>query len=86
MVLEVLASNGKKSPIIFVPDSKKVSDKSYQAVLRQHVITWLSATYPGGNYVFQQDSTPAHTPFPVSNCWPLPWLHTVEDGLAAVFA
>jgi hypothetical protein len=25
------------------------------------VIPWLSATYPEGNYVFQQDGAPAHT-------------------------
>ncbi len=61
MVLGVIASNGKKCPIIFVPDGKKITANSYQALLRQHVIPWLSATYPEGNYVFQQDSAPVHT-------------------------
>jgi hypothetical protein len=48
-----LASNGKKCPIIYLPDGEKVTVKSYQAVLCQQVKPWLSATYPEGNYVFQ---------------------------------
>jgi hypothetical protein len=61
MVLGIVASDGKKCPIIFVPDGEKVTADSYQALLRRHVIPWLSATYPEGNYVFQQDGSPAHT-------------------------
>jgi hypothetical protein len=29
--------------------------------LRKHVVPWIKQTYPDGNYVFQQDSAPAHT-------------------------
>ncbi len=61
MVLGVVASNGKKCPIIFVPDGHKVTADSYQALLHRHVMPWLSAKYPEGNYVFQQDGAPAHT-------------------------
>jgi hypothetical protein len=61
MVLGIVASDGKKCPIIFVPNGEKVTADSYQALLRRHVIPWLSATYPEGNYVFQQDGAPAHT-------------------------
>jgi hypothetical protein len=49
MVLSIIASDGKKCPIIFVPDGEKVTADSYQALLRRHVIPWLSATYPEGN-------------------------------------
>jgi hypothetical protein len=61
MVLGVEASDGKKCLIIFIPDGEKVTANSYQALLRRHVMPWLSATYPEGNYVFQQDGAPAHT-------------------------
>jgi hypothetical protein len=63
MVLGVVASNGKKCLIIFVPDGKKVTANSYQALLRRHIIPWLSATDPEGNYVFQQDGACAHCQF-----------------------
>ncbi len=61
MVLGVMASDGKKCPIIFVPDGEKVTADTYQALLRRCVIPWLSALYPEGNYVFQQDGAPAQT-------------------------
>jgi hypothetical protein len=34
MVLGIVASDGKKCPIIFVPDGEKVTADSYQALLR----------------------------------------------------
>jgi hypothetical protein len=61
MVLGVVASDSKKCPIIFVPDGKKVSADSYQALLHRNMMPWLSDTYPQGNYVFQQDGVPEHT-------------------------
>ncbi len=61
MVLNVVASNGKKCLIIFVLDGEKVTADTYQTLLCRHVIPWLSARYPEGNYVFQQDGSPAHT-------------------------
>ncbi len=61
MVLGIVARDGKKCPIIFVPDGEKVTADSYQVLLHRHVIPWLSATYSEGSYVFQQDGAPAHT-------------------------
>jgi hypothetical protein len=61
MVLSVVASDGKKCLIIFVPDGEKITADTYQVLLRRHVIPWLSARYPEGNYVFQQDGAPVHT-------------------------
>ncbi len=52
MVLGVVASDGRKCPIIFIPDDEKVTANSCQALLRWHVMPWLSAKYPEGNYVF----------------------------------
>ncbi len=55
MILGVVARGGNKCPIIFVLDSEKVTADSYQALLRRHVIPWLSAMYPEGY------GAPAHT-------------------------
>ncbi len=60
-VLGLVASDGKKCPIMFLLDGEKVTADSYQALLRRHDIPWLSATYPEGNYVFKQDG--AHCQF-----------------------
>ncbi len=61
MVLGVVDGDGKKCPIIFIPDGEKITADSYQTLLRWHVMPWLSATYREGNYAFQQDGAPAHT-------------------------
>jgi AraC-like DNA-binding protein len=61
MVLRVVSSDGKKCPIIFVPNGKKITFVSYQTLLCKHMMPWLSATYPEGNYVFQRDGAPTHT-------------------------
>jgi hypothetical protein len=58
MVFGVVGSNGKKCPIIFVPNGKKITADSYQALLRWHVMPCLSTMYLEGNYMFQQDSAP----------------------------
>jgi hypothetical protein len=52
MVLGVMASNGKKCLIIFVPEGEKVTAKSYQPFLCLHLMLWLSATDPEGTNVF----------------------------------
>jgi hypothetical protein len=61
MVLGVMASDVKQCPIIFISDSEKVTADSYLAMLHWHLMPWLSAMYPEGNYVFQQDDAPAYT-------------------------
>jgi DDE superfamily endonuclease/Transposase len=60
MVLGVMASDGQKCPPVFVAAGERINAVIYQDLLRQHVVPWLKTTYPEGNYVFQQDSAPAH--------------------------
>jgi hypothetical protein len=51
----LVASDSRKCLIIFVPDSKWVTVESYQVLVCQHVMPWLSGKYPVCNYVFQQE-------------------------------
>ena len=60
MVLGIVASDGNKCPPIFIKEGLKVTASVYIGLLRDHVLPWLKATYPEGNYVFQQDSAPGH--------------------------
>jgi hypothetical protein len=46
MVLGVVASDGKKCLIIIVPDGENITPNSYQALLHQYFMLWLSAMYP----------------------------------------
>jgi hypothetical protein len=61
MVLGVIGSDGQKCPIVFVSASERINADVYQDLLRKHVVPWIQRTYPDGDYVFQQDSAPAHT-------------------------
>ncbi len=61
LVIRVVASNGKKCPIVFMPDGHKVTADPCQVLLFQHVMPWLSSTYPEENYMFQQEGAPIHT-------------------------
>lgn len=61
MVLGVIASDGQKCPPIFIDAGVRINAAMYQELLRSHVLPWLQARYPEGNYVFQQDGAPAHT-------------------------
>lgn len=54
-------SDGKKCPIIFIPQGLKVNTAVYLDLLNEKVKPWLEKTYPDGNYVWQQDGAPAHT-------------------------
>ena len=60
MLLGIVASNGKKAPPIFIPDGEKVNSEVYINILATKLLPWLRKTFPAGNYVFQQDSAPAH--------------------------
>lgn len=60
MVLGVLGSDGKKMPPYFFKPNEKVNTEVYYKVLRYHVLPWLKANYPKGNYVWTQDGAPAH--------------------------
>jgi hypothetical protein len=61
MVLGVIGSDGQKCPIVFVSAGERVNTDVYQDLLQKHVVPWIKRTYSDGNYVFQQDSAPAHT-------------------------
>lgn len=61
MVLGLVASDGQKCPLIFVPDGGRVDSALYQRMLQEQVLPWLEKSFPNGNYVFQQDGAPAHT-------------------------
>lgn len=61
MVLGFVSSDGSKGPIVFVPAGMRLSAATYQQLLQAHVVPWLAANYPAGNYVWQQDGAPAHT-------------------------
>jgi transposase len=61
MVLGVLASDGKRMPPYFFGANEKVDTDVYYRVMRYHVLPWIKANYPDGNYVWQQDGAPAHT-------------------------
>jgi len=60
MVLGVVGSDGQKCPIIFIDANEKINRQVYEGLLDTHVIPWAKATYPEGNFVFQQDGAPAH--------------------------
>ena len=71
MVLGILASDGQRMPPMFFGQNKKCNANVYYKILWYKVLPWLRSTYPGGNYVFQQDGAPAHTATKVQN-----FLHT----------
>ena len=60
MVLGVVGSDGKKMPPYFFKEGLKINTKVYKWVMVHVVKPWLDETYPDGNYVWQQDSAPAH--------------------------
>jgi hypothetical protein len=60
MVLGIVASDGRKAPPIFIPDGQKVNTEMYISILKAKLLPWLRKNYPEGNYVYQQDSAPAH--------------------------
>ena len=62
MVLGVIGSGGQKCPVIFVDANEKINRAVYERLLGTIVIPWIKATYPDGNFVFQQDGAPAHNP------------------------
>ncbi len=66
MVLGLICSDGRMPPIFFKKD-EKCNTVVYHKILRYKVLPWLRATYPSGNYVFQQDGAPAHKSNKVQN-------------------
>lgn len=59
MFLGLVTSDGRKAPPIFLDG--KVNADVYISALRDVAVPWMQAEFPDGNFVFQQDSAPAHT-------------------------
>ena len=47
-------------PPYWFPKGLKINSKMYLEVMEDVVKPWIEANYPEGNYVWQQDSSPAH--------------------------
>lgn len=61
MVWAAVTSDGKKSPLIFVPEGVKISGTVYLDMLEKNMLPWLKKCYGNKSYIFQQDGAPAHT-------------------------
>jgi len=60
MALGIIASNGKKMPVHFFPQGMRVGAAEYLDVLQTKIKPWIESEFAGVDYVFQQDSAPAH--------------------------
>lgn len=60
MVWAAVASDGTKSPLVFIKEGVKVNSQVYLKMLEEHLLPWLTASFPDG-YVFTQDGAPSHT-------------------------
>uniref|UniRef100_A0A914D452 Transposase n=1 Tax=Acrobeloides nanus TaxID=290746 RepID=A0A914D452_9BILA len=60
MVWDGITSDGK-TPMVFVDPGVKVNQKYYrERILRDIVQPWAKRHFAGRNWIFQQDSAPAH--------------------------
>ncbi len=77
-------TDGKKSPLIFMPEGVKINKNTYLDMLNDDMLPWLQENYQGTDFTFQQGSAPTHgakitqqwceTAFPdfwVKFMWPL---------------
>ena len=61
MVLGIVASDGKKCPVIFIEQNVRMNSQIYQDLLKDHFLPWVRSNYRPGEYVFQQDGATCHT-------------------------
>ena len=61
MVLGVVASDEKKTPLHFFKSVEKMGAEAYFKVLWYKVFPLLKVNYPEGNYVWTQDGALPHT-------------------------
>ncbi len=61
MVWAGVASDGKKTPLIFIEEGVKIDQAVYLHLISEEVLPWVEKEYPGSGIVFQQDGAPAHT-------------------------
>ena len=55
-----VASDGQKSPLVFIPEGVKVNTQVYLNLLRDHALPWARGSFLIG-YIFTQDGAPWHT-------------------------
>lgn len=60
MVWAAVASDGRKSPLVFIDKGAKVNSDVYIKILSTYALPWLRQTFSDG-YIFTQDGAPAHT-------------------------
>ena len=60
MMLGIVASDGSRMPPYWFEKGLRVGAMAYLEVMKEVVKPWLDATFPDGNYVWQQDSAPGH--------------------------
>ena len=60
MVWAAVASDGSKSPLIFIKEGVKVNTQLYIKMLAENVLPWITKSF-GNSYVFTQDGAPSHT-------------------------
>ncbi len=61
MVWAAVASNGKKSPVFWIPNGVKVNQHVYLNFLKTKVAKWIKDEFPGMSVCFMQDGATAHT-------------------------
>ena len=60
MVWAAVASDGSKSPFVFIQEGVKVNSQVYLQMLEEKVLPWCTNAF-GNQCVFTQDGAPAHT-------------------------
>ncbi|QQP41203.1 Putative transposable element, partial [Caligus rogercresseyi] len=61
MVWGVVVFNGKKSPLLRIPDGVQINKIVYMDFLKTKVLPWIQEEFDGVPVCFQQDGAPAHT-------------------------
>ena len=62
MTFGLVASDGKKMPLVFIKNGQKIDSREYIRILEKKVKPWIKSNYsPDVKVVFQQDGAPAHT-------------------------
>ena len=61
MILGVVASNGKKMPLVWCERGYRQTSAAYKENLETKVLPWVKKIPKKSNYVLQQDGAQAHT-------------------------
>ncbi len=60
IMLGIVASSSRRMPPYWFLKGLKIGAKEYLDIMKTVVKPWLDATYPDGNYCWQQDSALGH--------------------------